>query len=127
MDTTGFHSKEGRLEEGFGGTEPLIANGDDLTIGKFIGLLEGGRGSSGGHLLFEVKGNIAELLLDVTDNFTLSGGGERVTALSKDLHEVVGELTASQVQTEDGMGKSITFIDGDIVGDTITRVHDHTD
>merc|ERR1711997_1087944 len=24
------------------------------------------------------------------------------------------------------MGKCVTFIDGDIVGDTITRVHDHT-
>merc|ERR1719270_2206681 len=46
--------------------------------------------------------------------------------LSEDLHEVVGELTASQVQTEDGVGESITLIDGDIVGDTITRVHDHT-
>merc|ERR1712014_506096 len=57
---------------------------------------------------------------------TLSGGGERITTLSEDLHEVIGELTASQVQTEDGMGKSITFIDGDIVGDTIARVHDHT-
>merc|ERR1711988_1457200 len=126
VDTTGFHSKEGRLEEGFGGTEPLVTDGDDLTVGKFIGLLEGGRSSSGGHLLFEVKGNIAELLLDVTDNFALSSGGERVTTLSEDLHEVIGELTASQVQTEDGMGKSITFIDGDVVGDTITRVHDHT-
>merc|ERR1711944_181062 len=30
MDTAGFHSEEGRLEEGFGGTEPLVANGDDL-------------------------------------------------------------------------------------------------
>merc|ERR1719221_1627158 len=126
MDTTGFHTKEGRLEEGFGGTEPLVDNGDDLTVGKFIGLLEGGRGGSSGHLLFEVKGNIAELLLDVTDNLTLSGGSERVTTLSEDLHEVIGELTASQVQTEDGMGKGITFIDGDIVGDTIARVHDHT-
>merc|ERR1712045_1114920 len=126
VDTAGFHSEEGRLEESFGGTEPLIANGDDLTIGKLIGLLEGGGSGSGGHLLLEVKGNIAELFLDVTDNLALSGGGERVTTLSKDLHEVVGELTASQVQTEDGMGKSITFIDGDVVGDTITRVHDHT-
>merc|ERR1712184_121262 len=70
--------------------------------------------------------DIAKLLLDVTDDLALSGGGERVTTLSEDLHEVVGELTASQVQTEDGMGKSITFIDGDVVGDTITRVHDHT-
>jgi len=126
MDTAGFHSEEGRLEEGFGGTEPLVANGDDLTVRKLIGLLEGGGGGSGGHLLLEVKGNIAEFLLDVTDNLTLSGGGERVTTLSEDLHEVIGELTASQVQTEDGVGKSITFIDGDIVGDTIARVHDHT-
>merc|ERR1712079_541709 len=108
------------------GTEPLVANGDDLAVGKLIGLLKGGGGSSGGHLLLEVKGDIAELLLDVTDNLTLSSGGERVTPLGEDLHEVVGQLTASQVQTEDGVGESITFIDGEIVGDTITRVHDHT-
>merc|ERR1711931_215131 len=101
MDTAGFHSKEGRLEEGLGGTEPFVTNGDDLTVGKLIGLLEGGGGSSGGHLLLEVKGNIAELLLDVTDNLALSSGGERVATLGEDLHQVVGELTASQVQTED--------------------------
>merc|ERR1712229_43170 len=126
MDTAGLHTKEGWLEESLGASESLVSDGNDLAVGKFVGLLEGGGGSSGGHLLLEVKGDIAELLLDVTDNLTLSGGGERVTTLSEDLHEVVGELTASQVQTEDGMGKSITFIDGDIVGDTITRVHDHT-
>merc|ERR1711988_275977 len=126
VDTARFHSEEGRLEEGFGGTEPLVANGDDLTVGKLIGLLEGGGGSSGGHLLLEVKGNIAELFLDVTDNLALSGGGERVTTLSEDLHEVVGKLTASQVQTKDGVGESITLIDGDIVGDPIAGVHDHT-
>merc|ERR1712056_131915 len=126
MDAAGLHAKEGRLEEGLRGTEPLITNGNDLAIGKFIRLLKGGGGSSGGHLLLEVKGNIAELFLDVTDNLALSGGGERVTTLSEDLHEVVGELTASQVQTEDGVGESITLIDGNIVGDTIAGVHDHT-
>merc|ERR1712165_110125 len=126
MDTARLHSKEGRLEEGLRGTEPLIANGDDLAIRQLIGLLQRGGGSGGGHLLLEVKGDIAELLLDVTDNLTLSSGGERVTALSEDLHEVVGELTASQIQTEDGMGESITLIDGDVVGDTISGVHDHT-
>merc|ERR1719384_2389293 len=76
VDTAGFHSEEGRLEEGLGGTEPLVANGDDLTVGKLVGLLEGGGGSSGGHFLLEVKGNIAKLLLDVTDDLALSGGGE---------------------------------------------------
>merc|ERR1712156_331183 len=126
VDTAGLHTKEGRLEEGLRGTEPLVANGDDLAVWKLIGLLKGGGGSSGGHLLLEVEGDIAELLLDVTDNLTLSGGGERVAPLGEDLHEVVGQLTASQVQTEDGMGEGITFIDGDGVGDTITRVHDNT-
>merc|ERR1712180_269368 len=103
MDTARLHTKEGRLEEGLGGTEPLVANGDDLTVGKLIGLLKGGGGSSSGHLLLEVEGNTAELLLDVTDNLALSGGGERVTPLGEDLHEVVGQLTASQVKTEDGV------------------------
>merc|ERR1712127_178896 len=126
VDSAGFHSQEGRLEESLGGTETLVTDGDDLTVGKFIGLLKGGGGSSGGHLLLEVKGNIAKLLLDVTDNLALSGGGERITTLGEDLHEVVGQLTSSQVQTEDGMGKGITLIDGDVVGDTISGVHDHT-
>merc|ERR1712082_246266 len=97
VDAAGFHSKEGRLEESLRAAETLIANGDDLAVGKLIGLLEGGGGSGSGHLLFEVKGNIAELLLDVTDDLTLSGGGERVATLGEDLHEVVGELTSSKI------------------------------
>merc|ERR1719468_1242735 len=102
MDAAGLHTEEGRLEEGLRATESLIANGDDLTVGKLIGLLEGGRGSSSGHLLLKVQGDVAQLLLDVTDNLALSGGGERVATLGQDLHQVVGELTASQVKTEDG-------------------------
>merc|ERR1719474_2234143 len=97
-----------------------------MAVGKFIGLLEGGGGSSGGHLLLEVKSNIAELLLDVTDDLTLSSGGERVATFSEDLHQVVGELTSSKIKTDDCMGKGITFIDGNTVGDTVTRVHDDT-
>merc|ERR1719265_2606642 len=79
VDSASLHSEEGRLEEGLGAPEPLVADGDDLAVGKLIGLLEGGRGSGGGHLLLEVKGNVAELLLDVTDNLALSGGGEGVS------------------------------------------------
>merc|ERR1719431_402007 len=60
------------------------------------------------------------------DNLTLSSGGEGVTTLSQDLHEVVGELTASKIKADNSMGKGITFIDWDTVGDTISRVHDNT-
>merc|ERR1719292_2130 len=126
VDAAGFHSKEGRLEESFRATETLIADGDDLAVGKLIRLLKGGGGSSSGHLLLEVKGNIAELLLDVTDNLALSSGGEGVTTLGEDLHEVVGELTSSKIKTDNSMGEGITFIDWDTVGDTISRVHDNT-
>merc|ERR1719420_340630 len=126
MDTASLHTKEGWLEESLGASESLVSNGDDLTVGKLIGLLKGGGGSSGGHLLLEVKGNIEELLLDVTDNLTLSGGGERVASLGEDLHQVVGELTSSKVKTDDGVWESITLVDGDSVGDTVTRVHDDT-
>merc|ERR1711970_227233 len=126
MDTAGFHSQEGWLEEGFWGTETFVANGDNLSIGQFIGFFQGGGSSSSCHFLFEVKSNIAELFLDVTDDFTFSGGGERVTSLGEDLHEVVGKFPSSQVQAEDGVWESITFIDGDGVGYTISGVHDDT-
>merc|ERR1719154_106418 len=126
MDSTCFHSKEGRLEKSLRATETLIANGDDLTVGKLIRLLKGGGGSSSRHFLLKVKSNIAELLLDVTDNLTFSSSGERVSTLSEDLHQIVGQLTASKVKTDNSMGESITFIDWDTMGDTITRVHDNS-
>merc|ERR1712212_375842 len=59
-----------------------------------VGLHQGGGGGGGGHLLLEVQGDVAELLLDVTDNLPLGGGGEGVAPLGEDLHQVVGELTA---------------------------------
>merc|ERR1719481_2197624 len=126
VDSAGFHSEEGWLEESLGASESLVADGDDLAVGKLVGLFEGGGGGSGGHLLLEVKGDIAELLLDVSDDLSLGGGGEGVASLGEDLHQVVGEFTAGKVETEDGVGKGITFIDGDGVGDTISGVHDDT-
>jgi len=126
VDTSGLHTQERGLEEGLRAPEALVSDGDDLTVRKFVGLLEGRGRGSGLHLLLEVKGDVGELLLDVTDDLTLGGGGEGVTTLGQDLHQVVGQITASQIQTEDGVGKGITFIDGDGVGDTISGVHDDT-
>ena len=108
VDAAGLHSQEAGLEEGLGAPEPLVADGDDLAVGQLVGLLQGGGGGGSGHLLLEVQGDVAELLLDVPDNFPLSGGGEGVSTLSENLHEVVGQLTASQVKTKDGMGQGIT-------------------
>merc|ERR1712141_138679 len=126
VDATGLHSQEAGLEEGLGTPEPLVADGDDLAVGQLVGLLQRGGGSSSGHLLLEVQGNVAKLLLDVPDNLPLGSGGEGVAPLGEDLHQVVGELTASQVQTDNGVGERVTLVDGDTVGDTVTGVHDDT-
>ena len=108
VDTTGLHTQEGRLEKSLRAPEPLITDGDDLTVGKFIGLLERRAAGSGGHLLLEVEGDIAELLLDVPDDFSLGGGGEGVSSLSQDLHEVICQVTSSQIKTENSVGQSIS-------------------
>ena len=101
-------TNEGGLEESFRSPESLVSDGDDLSVGKLVRLLEGAGAGSGLHLLLEVEGDVAEFLFDVPDDFPLGGGGERVTSLSEDLGEVVGQITSSQVQTDNGVGQCIT-------------------
>ena len=68
-------ARTGRLEEGLGAAEALVANGDDLAVRKLVRLLEGRRLGGRLHLLVEVKRHVGELLLDVTDDLALGGRG----------------------------------------------------
>jgi hypothetical protein len=125
VDATAFKTQDRRLEESLWSTETLIADSDDLAVRKLVGLLQAGGLAGSLNLLLEVERNVAELLLDVTDNFSLGSGGEGVTALGKNLHEVVGQVTASHVDTRDSVRKSETFVDGHNVSDTVTGIkHD---
>merc|ERR1712243_44593 len=36
METASLHSEEGRLEESFGAPEPLVSDGDDLSVGQLV-------------------------------------------------------------------------------------------
>jgi hypothetical protein len=49
----------------------------------------------------KVRNRIEDEHLDVANGFMISSGGEGVFTLSEDLHEVVSEITSSQVETED--------------------------
>merc|ERR1712165_502332 len=70
---------------------------------------------------------ISSMKLLVILDLQLGGGVEGVLAtLSQQLLEVSGEVSAGQVQPEDGVGQSVAFIDGDSVGDTVTGVHHDT-
>lgn len=100
--------EEGRLEECLRAMELLAANGDHLLVQQLVALLPGGGGLGCGHLLLRVQGDLAELLLEVTHDFALSGGGETVAMFHEDLHELVRQVLASQVQMQDGMGSGGT-------------------
>ena len=125
MDTSGFHSKEGGLEKGLGTSESLVTDGDDLSVRQLVAFLQAGARSCGTHFLLEVESNIAQLLFDVTDDLTLGGGGEGIATLGQNLHEIVSQVPAGQVQSKDGMGKSVALVDWNCVTHAITAVkHD---
>merc|ERR1719178_251185 len=68
VDAAGLLADEARLEEDLRAAEALVADDDDVSVGELVALLER-RGLGGGlHLLVEVKGDVGELLLDVTDD-----------------------------------------------------------
>jgi len=114
------------LEEGLGASELLVAEGDGLTIGKLVvDLLDGGVAGSL-QLGVEVLSNVAVLLLDVSGDFSLSGGGEVAADLSQKLDHVVSQISTGKIDSHDGVGKGVTLIDGDGVGDTITGIQDDT-
>ena len=72
MDTWVLLSGEGGLEQEFRGSEPLVANGDHVAVGQFEGLVIGGRVLIFLELGFVVKGDVAQLFLDVSDDFSFS-------------------------------------------------------
>jgi hypothetical protein len=121
-----FRSDERGLEHDFRGTEAFRSNSHLGSIRKFILMFTMSCGFSLGEFITIVIGNIAELFLDISDDFSFSRGGHFITSFREDLDEVISDISTSKVHSENGMRKSISFIDGHGVSDTITRVEDDT-
>lgn len=126
VDTGGFEAEERGLEQGLGTAETLVTDSDDLSVRELVALLELRALGRSLELALKVEGDITELFLDVAHDFALGGGGERVATLHEDLDEVLGQVTAGKVETENGVGERETLVDGHSVGDTVTRVEDDT-
>ena len=56
-------------------------------------------------ILVNFRCNIVKLFFDISDDLKFSCGGEAVTSFGENLHQVVSEVTASQVQPDDGLKK----------------------
>lgn len=74
MDATALKTQDTWLEESFRRTETLVADSDDLPVGELIGFFQTGALAGGLDFLLEVKGDITQLFLHITDNLTLRGG-----------------------------------------------------
>jgi hypothetical protein len=103
MDARRFHANEGWLEEHLRAPEPFRTNRNDLPIGELTALLNGGVCLGGIQLLVVIEGRVRKLFLDVPDNFSLGGRGEGVAPLGEDLHQVVGKVSPSKVQSDNSV------------------------
>jgi hypothetical protein len=72
MDSRGFHTNHGWLEEDLRAPKPLCTNGNHLAIRQLIALLNRRAVLGSLQLLLIVKCNVCELLLDVPHDFPLS-------------------------------------------------------
>merc|ERR1719507_1969600 len=113
-----------RVEKCLGAAETLLANGDHITIGELVGLLQVLVRLR--HLCFEVKGNIGEPLLDVTHDLLLGVRHKGVAAFCEELDHVLRHVPAGQVQAENGVRQCEALVDGHRVCDTITGVQHET-
>ena len=80
-----------------------------LSVGELEALLKRRRGSGSSHLCVKVKGNVAQLLLDVTDDLSLGGGDEVVTSLGHELGKVISDISSGKVESHDGVRKGISW------------------
>ena len=76
VDTRDFHSDEAWLEQKFRGSESLCLDGDDIAIREFVGLVIGSGFLVFSLFSFVVEGDVAQLFLDISDDFTFGGWGE---------------------------------------------------
>ena len=122
VDAAGLLAHEAGLEKDLRAAEALSTNSDDVAVWQFIRLLLIAALARRLHLAVEVQRDVAELLLDVADNLTLRRGGERVATLGQDLHHVLREVTAGQVQSQDGVGQGVALVDRHGVRHTIAAI-----
>ena len=122
VDAASLLAHKAGLEKDLRASEALGAHGDDVSVGQLVGLLLVAALAGCLHLAVKVQRDVAQLLLDVADNLTLRRGGEGVAALGQDLHHVLREVTAGQIQSEDGVGQGVALVDGHGVRHAVAAV-----
>lgn len=70
----------------------------------------------------EVDGDVAVFLFNISDGL----GAEVESDFVQEFSQVLGQVSAGEVVPLDGVGKSIAFVDGHSVGDSISGIKHNT-
>jgi len=115
-----------RLEHSFWAPELLVTDGNDVSVWEFELDIFVTRFFEFFHFFVEIKSYVALIFFDSSYNFEFSRTLESLTGLHQDFGKVSSKISTSEVVSHDSMWKRITFIDWDSVGNSITRINDHT-
>jgi len=115
-----------RIKHSFWASELLVTNGDDVSVWEFELDIFVTRFFEFFHFSIEIKSNVALIFFNSSNNFEFSRTLESLTGLHQDFGKVSCKISTSEVVSHDSMWKRITFIDWDSVGNSITRINDHT-
>merc|ERR1719204_1414280 len=126
VDSLLFQSQELRLEQCLRCSEPLCSDSDHLTVGQFVILLQFTGLLRFLHFIIKIGCNVAQFLLDVTDDFLLCSGGERVPSLRQDLLQIFSDIPSRQIQSLHCVRQTVPFVNGHSVSHSITGIQHDT-
>jgi hypothetical protein len=114
-----------RLEQTLRGLESLATDPDNTAIRKSVrfdknsGVLR--------ELLVKLKvvGDVAQLLLNLTNRLEIGGSVQRITPAKEEGDEVTGNVATGDVQSLDVVVQHGRFVHGDNVCHAVTGVHNH--
>jgi len=115
-----------RIEHSFWAPELLVTNGDDVSVREFELDIFVARFFELFHFFIEIKSYIGLLFFNSPYNFEFSRTLESLTGLHQDFGKVSRKISTSEVVSHNSMWKRIAFIDWDSMGNSITRIDDHT-
>ena len=120
VDALDVEASDLRMEHYLGGSESFVSDQDLPAVWKLVVLLAGVRSLGLLDGLVEVVDDIAHFFLDFSHDLELSLSSELITSLIKDLLEIVGDISSCQMDSLDGVGDSVSLVDGHGMGHTVT-------
>lgn len=56
----------------------------------------------------------------------VTSGDKRVASLCENFHEIVGQVSARQIESHDGVRQGVALIDRHVVCDTVPRIQNYS-